>query len=155
MGHYSDVAQALESALSGITDIGTIHKGWPLIINQTDVVDQFLYELPAGNKILRTWIITRTRRLNEYETTTETTAIDEWTIYHYYGYNDDQTPPSDEEFQEFLDDVFDEIMPDLTIDDYFYTRTPLQAQNMGLKLFCGVLCHYAEIVFQGSWEKTF
>lgn len=104
--------------------------------------------------ILRTWIIQRTRRWNEYETTTETTKVDEWTLFGYYGYNDRVDPPSEDEFQQFLDDVMETILPDLTIDDLYYTRTPLVAQNIGLKMFCSTLCHYVEIVFQGSLEGT-
>jgi hypothetical protein len=154
MSDFSTIAAAIEAKLNGITNIGKIRIGWPLLVTWEDYLQQCKYTVGADD-FIRVWVINRVRMVDQWVTQTQSYSVQEWHADGYFGYADGITGFSSEAgFQDFMEQVLAEFRKDYSLGDIVDVQEPPE-MALSLELFGRVTCHVGRIILRYEVDKTF
>lgn len=154
MSDFSTIAAAIETKLNGITNIGKVHIGWPLIVNWDDYLQECKFTVGADD-FIRACFISRVRLVDQWVTQTQSYSVQEWHVDCYFGYADGVTGPASEAgFQDFMEQVLKEFREDYSLGDIVDVQEPPE-MAMSLELFGRVTCHVGRIILRYEVDKTF
>lgn len=156
--NYATIRDRIYTLLTGVTNIGTVHKTQQYAADWSKYFAKFKIVDPANaaQHIIGTcWI----SRLSNQETDLvrserrqllKVDRVETWQIVLVRVFNDDGVTPSETAFQELLDAIQTKFRFEnfLGIPNTVAKSYPVQVNNSGLAMFGDVLCHRADMTLK-------
>ena len=146
---YSDVVEEIQTRLSSVSNIGTIHqfRRW------TRSEEEFRTRFKDGaNSRLAGWEITRIGVADLQDTNITNTVVHSFQLRGYLALSD--TQESELIFQQIIDDIGAQFRPQDSLSDTCELTRPVQFIRIDHIMFGGVLCHYAEAIIEVQVHLT-
>ena len=148
----ADVRERIAAILAAVEGVGNVHQyqRWSTDLNKFR--ELFKYQDSQGNESINGWIITRRSTAKREFTSSQVQKVHLFEIRGYLGMQD--SGATELAFQDLLDDIETAFDADYTLSGACETTTPewgpgsglagLQIVDVDLRMFGGVLCHFAQ-----------
>uniref|UniRef100_A0A6M3K4I7 Uncharacterized protein n=1 Tax=viral metagenome TaxID=1070528 RepID=A0A6M3K4I7_9ZZZZ len=148
----ADIRERITAILAAIEGVGNVHEYQRFSADLGKFRDLFKWQDAEGNESIRGWIITRKATAKRELTSSQVQKVHVFDIRGYMGMQD--SGATEIVFQDLLNSMEAAIDADYTLSGACETTTPewgpgaglagLQIQDVDLRMFGGVLCHFAQ-----------
>lgn len=138
------IRDRIETTLSGVTGIGTVHD----YLRWSNNWKNFLSQFKTSGDLINGWMITRVSTKEEHETASHATKTHTFKIIGVYGLKDeDETEIT---FQALIESISAAFRADYGLNGQAVDTSPIQVEIVEPRIFGNVLCHYCELSITAS-----
>lgn len=153
--NYPEIRDKIAAMLSTVEGIGRVYKSPRYATDWMTYLEQFKVRIDDRDVINACWLTRNAIQetdiaRSEAGEIASVSRTENWLITLVYGFDDDESSPSEFAFQALLDGIQEKFrfadflgMPEIVAKHF-----PIQVQSAGLYFFGDVLCHKAEMLLK-------
>ncbi len=138
--NYTNILAAIKTELESVSNIGKVYDYERWAVNVEDIRTMFK---DSTSGALKAWTITRTATPENEVSSGGHERIYTFTIRGYMALDD--SAATEKTFQGLVESICNSFRLERTLGNVCLFNKPVQVQRVEGVIFCGALCHHAEL----------